>query len=489
MFRLGLDRSHGIVLLLYLLIGVPASAADTWIEIRSPHFTVISNAGEKRAREVARELEQIRQVFRAALPSAKQDPALPVTVFAVRDEEGLKELLPQFWEGDGPRPWGAFFKVPDKYVIALRTDGGGSDRFQPIYHEYFHLLTSLNLEVVPVWLNEGLAEFWSQTVIRRNQVELGNTSPLHLQHLRRRMMPLLELVAATGNPHESDPRRVSVFYAQSWALTHLLMMSDENLSGREKLASYVDRIQEGQDAVAAFEAVFGQLDGVEEELRRYVRRPKLFAMRMDVPVPADPKAFPPRELLASEALALRGNLLAFGARPETAVPLLEEALHLDRKSGVAMEGFGFYHFRRGAFDDAKAWFERAIQSGSRSFRSYYFVSQIEKSGGDVRAPAVGDALRKAIELEPDFAPALSELASHLAARQERLEEALALAMRATELEPDNAWTWVNLGLVYVVVGHPDKARKAGERAEAIARTPPEREAVQELRLMVWELDR
>jgi tetratricopeptide (TPR) repeat protein len=115
-----------------------------------------------------------------------------------------------------------------------------------------------------------------------------------------------------------------------------------------------------------------------------------------------------------------------------------------------MEGFGFYHFRRGAFDGAKTWFERAIQSGSRSFLSYYFVSRIEKSGGDVRAPAVGDALRKAIEL-----------ASHLTARKERLEEALALAMRATELDPDNAWTWVNLGLVYVVVGDPDEARKAG----------------------------
>jgi tetratricopeptide (TPR) repeat protein len=129
-----------------------------------------------------------------------------------------------------------------------------------------------------------------------------------------------------------------------------------------------------------------------------------------------------------------------------------------------------------------------MESGRASFLSFYFMAQIEKSAGDVRAPAVEEALRRVLALEPGFAPALSELASHLAARREKLEEALTLATRATELEPESAWTWVNLGVVYLVVGHSDEARDAGLRAEAVATTPPEREAVEELRNMLADFE-
>jgi len=34
-----------------------ARAPDPWVEVRSPHFTVISNAGESRARSVAWQFE------------------------------------------------------------------------------------------------------------------------------------------------------------------------------------------------------------------------------------------------------------------------------------------------------------------------------------------------------------------------------------------------------------------------------------------------
>jgi len=47
------------------LIPVRASAAENWIEVRSPHFTVDSNAGEKEARKIADQFEQIRQKKRA----------------------------------------------------------------------------------------------------------------------------------------------------------------------------------------------------------------------------------------------------------------------------------------------------------------------------------------------------------------------------------------------------------------------------------------
>jgi hypothetical protein len=42
-----------------LCFGLPftATATDTWIEVQSPHFQVVSNAGENESRKVADQFE------------------------------------------------------------------------------------------------------------------------------------------------------------------------------------------------------------------------------------------------------------------------------------------------------------------------------------------------------------------------------------------------------------------------------------------------
>jgi hypothetical protein len=48
-----------------LLANLPqaVTSKDAWVEVRSPNFTVISNAGDKEARRVADQFEQFREVF------------------------------------------------------------------------------------------------------------------------------------------------------------------------------------------------------------------------------------------------------------------------------------------------------------------------------------------------------------------------------------------------------------------------------------------
>ena len=73
------------------------------------------------------------------------------------------------------------------------------------------------------------------------------------------------------------------------------------------------------------------------------------------------------------------------------------------------------------------------------------------------------SLRRAIELNPNFAPALVVLSAHLAVDVERLNEALALATKATDLAPDVSGAWRNLAHVLERMGRPDEARQAMER--------------------------
>jgi hypothetical protein len=153
------------------LLAVPAAAAPReWVMARSPGFVVVSDAGEKQARQVAHQFEQVRGLFRQVL-QARVDPGRLVMIFAVKDEDGLRELLPGYWERKGgSRPAGVFQSGRDKHLVALRLDVATANPYHVLYHEYTHLLTRLNVRWLPLWLTEGLAEFWGSSDIDEKEV-------------------------------------------------------------------------------------------------------------------------------------------------------------------------------------------------------------------------------------------------------------------------------------------------------------------------------
>ena len=94
-------------------------------------------------------------------------------------------------------------------------------------HEYAHVVLHANGAHFPDWLNEGLAEFFSTVRISNRQCEMGGDIRSHSEVLRNRTwLPLarfLELrLDSLGNRAES-----SMFYAQSWAFAHMLLLSPE----------------------------------------------------------------------------------------------------------------------------------------------------------------------------------------------------------------------------------------------------------------------
>jgi hypothetical protein len=54
---------------------------------------VASDAGEKRARRIAQQFEQLRRVFHSSFPSFRADPGQPILIGAVRDEQEMHKLI------------------------------------------------------------------------------------------------------------------------------------------------------------------------------------------------------------------------------------------------------------------------------------------------------------------------------------------------------------------------------------------------------------
>jgi hypothetical protein len=80
-----------------------AAAENAWIEVHSSNFVVISDASADQARRTAGKFEQFRTVIQTALPKLRVDPGTPLMVYAARDANSLKALLPKELQQKGMR--------------------------------------------------------------------------------------------------------------------------------------------------------------------------------------------------------------------------------------------------------------------------------------------------------------------------------------------------------------------------------------------------
>src|SRR5271163_1107285 len=136
-------------LVLLVLIFLAACSAfgrengESWVEVRSPNFVVLSDASEKQARHVAGQFERMRSVFHAAFPKAKVDNGSPIIVIALKDKKDFQALEPEAYLAKGQLDIsGLFLQTPDKNYVLLRLDAEGDHPYATVYHEYTHFVMS-----------------------------------------------------------------------------------------------------------------------------------------------------------------------------------------------------------------------------------------------------------------------------------------------------------------------------------------------------------
>lgn len=412
-----------------------------WLEVRGDNFVVVSNAGQKQALRTAEHFEQIRKVFVQAFPRAVDPSISPLQVFALRDEGTMKRFLPMFWESASrSRPAGLFRTASTSPQVVLRADLIGGDDFRILYHEYFHFLAHYGVRFrFPVWLDEGLAEFWSGTRLTPKATEIGLASHAHLEVLRQgRFLPLDVLVSVDrSSPHYRQQNKTSLFYAQSWALAHYLLLGEESGEGSERLRTYMLRIGEGVESQKALVEVFGDLKKLEVGLRRHVRK-RLFPYAKLPPLPPVAQGdFRIREIPPAEAAAVAARFILEGGRVEDAEDLVARALEGAPKLALAHEAAGLLLVRREEYPEARAAFEEALENGGSGPLTHYglAVLQFHQDRGSESLTAIERRLQKALSAAPEFVPALVRLAEVYRRTDATPDRALTSIRRAISLKP------------------------------------------------------
>ena len=446
---------RNFLLLLALLEPLCASAsgnAPHWIEVHSPHFTVLTNSNDGDGRRIALQFERMRAVFHVVIPSASDDAGTPIVVLALKDKKSFRTLEPEAYLAKNQLDLaGYFLNAQDRDYVLVRLDAEGNHPYATVYHEYTHYLLR-KADWLPLWLNEGLAEFYQNTDIHDpKEVRFGEPSADDILYLRQsRLLPVTTLLAVDHNsPYYHDEQKGSVFYSESWALTHYIEITDFQHK-TTRLHDYATKLIAGEDPVQAAQETFGDLKKLDSALNAYVQQSNFQEFRLLVPVNIPESSFTVRQIPGPEMDAIRADVLLDVGRKKEAADLLQSVLAVDPKSEQAHETMGAMKFREHDTEAARKWYGEAVQLDSKSYLAlYYFATMTMHSGDRGQDDAIEKSLLSSIEFNPKFAPSYDSLAYFYSSRHEKLDQARHLSVQAVSLEPENVLYRMNAAQILV----------------------------------------
>jgi hypothetical protein len=237
-------RSHGTsvrvwvrVLLagcaIFFSLAAPASEPSPWLEIRSTHFTVITDAGDKKGKEVALRFEQMRAVFAVLLMKDRLNEPVPLTILAFKNDKDYYQTAP-LRQGQPIDTPGFFLPGEDQNFIVLNLLE--EESWRAVAHDFATLLLNYNYPEAPAWFDEGLTEYFSSVRVDDRKYEIGGDPELRSAGAGNPSKSLTELLSSqpwlalpdlltmkrdTSTTAEGTQR--TLFYAQSWMTLHYLL--------------------------------------------------------------------------------------------------------------------------------------------------------------------------------------------------------------------------------------------------------------------------
>ncbi len=389
-----------------------AHAEDRWTEIRSPHFRVLVEGSASQGRTVANDFEQMRHVFALRFGDDKIDPGVPLTIFAT-DEGTFRELDPRLWKESRGRVAGFFDQGWEKAFAAIRLDLGSEQGRTTVFHEYTHSILHANSVRLPLWLDEGLAEFYGYTKIEPERIVIGMPSPRMGAIRGRTAIPVASMLSTLDySKFLGDDRDAQMFYGESWALVHYMMFGPGMENGL-KLERFFKLLQTKEPQDKAFQEAFGDPKAFDNSFDQYMSSLALRASVLPSDKGVDQKTFTEHRLTGAEVAYELGSFHVADHDRATGRTLIEKAIALDPKLAGPHEELGYLEFEAGNDEAAKKEWQAALALDPDRARSLFAVTMMgvpfsRQSADELRETR--KTLRHVTELAPRYAAAYAELA-------------------------------------------------------------------------------
>ncbi len=444
--------------------------------MQSPNFEAYSSAGERDTRDALRYFERVRDFF---LQVNQREPPRPVPVYVVlfgSEKEYAPYRLNQFATA-------YYFGGADRdYIVLGRT---GEQAAQIAVHEYVHLVARHAGLKFPPWLNEGLAEVYSNLRTLGDKVLVGDLIPGRLQALYAEKWVPLSVILSAGpdSPYYNEKNKAGSLYNEGWALVHMLQLSPEYVS---KFREFLEAVQGGIDSAAALEKVYGKsVAAVEKDLQAYIRGNQFYVR----PYPV--KLTNAKENLSSQPaepfdvkLAL-ADLTNRPGKEAEAQRTFEELAREDPRRPEPWVNLGYLAWRRGQIPDAADALAKAYQLGDRSAGMLWDFGRLAER--DRPADALR-ALNDLFRLEPQRMDVRLEIAA-LNLNAGRPGGAYSVLADVTRITADEAPRFFTLlASAQMQMGDRAGARAAVAKLAANVKTPEDRARVEQMQHYLEQAD-
>ncbi len=431
--------------MLVLLAAIPAYSE--WVVYRTPELELLTDAGDKAASKVLDRMAAVRQVLGQG-PTAGR----PLRVFVFASDREFHSYA------DSLSTEGLYSNGSERGYIML---SAGAGLTRNAAHEYAHRVLSPSTPRFPLWLDEGLAELYSTLEVKGQTAVVGSANDTHLTNLKnRRWLTAREL----ENPTLLDEReRAGIFYAESWALTHMLKLGPK---WRGQTPQFLEKLLAGEEASRAFHDAYGRtLDQAIEELHGYVSNIRTERVETGPRLPQDtPAVMTLDNLTASLQLA---DLALHVEKLDLARKLFEEAARSHPDMPEAEAGLGTLAMAENRRADALGHLRRATELHAPGGEIYFELAMLRRDEGAAEKE-VDQLLERAIAADPSYGDAQLLLGQRETDRGEYTEAIDHLAA-AAEILPRESNAWYALAYAESKAGEKDRARDSAKRALQTAR--------------------
>lgn len=344
-------------------------------------------------------------------------------------------------------------------------------------HEYTHFVVEHAGLTLPLWLNEGVADFYSTLEARKAQVLLGS-APCGRENIlsSHRWMDWTTLTAVDHeSPYYHQADKMLLFYAQSWALVHMLALDAEYEGGFQQ---FLQAVSHGATTEAALQAVYHKsLDQIGLDVQGYFGSKRMAAHLLNID--ARPSALETSEIGDAGKRVDLAVADIIAACPQLAQEGSSRLANLATKypdDPRPEESLGFQAMDAGRMQDAKEHFALALSHHSQNpevwFRLAHLKLQLEGPTEEVV-----DLLQRVVAANGEHYGARLEL-GFAAAKNEKYELAVSTLEGIRNLKAEHAYT-VNYTLAYclVEIQQGNKARMYAELARKTATSGKDRDEV------------
>ncbi len=486
-------------------VAASRDAEPHWIRVSSSHFSVLTDGGENKGREVAVRLEQMRTVFAQLLMKTRVNLPEPLDVIAFKTDKEYAQIAPLH---DGqPKSEPAFF-LPgeDRNYIVLNLFE--DDPWRAVTHEFAHLLLDHNYPPTQPWFDEGFAEYFSSVRLDNKQAQIGGDPEISVARqqnllenqvqVRNPPKPLSELLntpvwlstsdlftAKHSRSNYGEGSHHTLFYAQTWIALHYLL----NKNKLSETGTYFDLVENQkvpveraiQQAYGMTPAEFDQalkdyFHSLEASFQNQAAPSSSTAANSVVsqfPLPVDNIGTSTKQVPDTDARSLIAELMV--RLPEHRQRALQELNTIigqpKTENAIAHRALAWMHLQSKEYDAANEELSSALElDGADPWVRYYMAlvkyHAAESSGHPFQGLSnMMQDLRAVLDWNPELAEAYSMLAM---ARVEGggVNSAMEAMRAAIQLSPRNQGYLLNMAQIYMAGKKWDAATALLDRLKA-----------------------